>query len=112
MKDKLCISERRTRIIDFLVMRKHSTYLELAVEFNVSVNTIGRDIDYLSAIAPIYTKQGNNGGVYIRPDYRSYAHYLTNREEDCLCRLMNKSNNEDKLILCEIITKFAKTANR
>lgn len=53
MLDKLCISERRARIIDYLIVNKQSTYIELAAEFNVTVGTIGRDIEYLSTVAPI-----------------------------------------------------------
>lgn len=63
MRDKLCVSERRTKILEFLVQKKQSTRCELATEFNVSTDTIDRDIVYLSGIAPVYTKQGNQGGV-------------------------------------------------
>ena len=56
MRDKLCVSERRARMLDFLVKRKESTRFELALEFGVSISTIHRDIIYLSGIAPVYTK--------------------------------------------------------
>ena len=82
MRDKLCVSERRTKILEFLVQKKQSTRCELATEFNVSTDTIDRDIVYLSGIAPVYTKQGNQGGVYILPEYRSYKNYLTDEEEE------------------------------
>lgn len=111
MKDKLCVSERRSRILDLLIQRKHSTRIELAMEFNVSVDTIARDILYLSSIAPIYTKQGNQGGVYILPGYRSYKNYLTDAEENCLYGLIKKSSNEERRILCGVITKFTKNAD-
>lgn len=65
MRDKLCVSERRTKILEFLVKKKQSTRCELATEFNVSTDTIDRDIVYLSGIAPVYTKQGNQGGKFI-----------------------------------------------
>ena len=48
MRDKLCVSERRTKILEFLVKKKQSTRCELATEFNVSTDTIDRDIVYLS----------------------------------------------------------------
>ena len=44
MRDKLCVSERRARMLDFLVKRKESTRFELASEFGVSISTIHRDI--------------------------------------------------------------------
>ena len=94
MRDKLCVSERRTKILEFLVKKKQSTRCELATEFNVSTDTIDRDIVYLSGIAPVYTKQGNQGGIYILPEYRSYKNYLTDEEEECLYALIKKSAND------------------
>ena len=105
MRDKLCVSERRTKILEFIVQKKQSTRCELATEFNVSTDTIDRDIVYLSGIAPVYTKQGNQGGVYILPEYRSY---LTDEEEECLYSLIKKSANDERRIICGIITKFTK----
>ena len=93
MRDKLCVSERRARMLDFLVKRKESTRFELALEFGVSISTIHRDIIYLSGIAPVYTKQGN---------------YLTEAEENCLYALIENSNVEERRILCGIITKFTR----
>ena len=105
MRDKLCVSERRTKILEFLVQKKQSTRCELATEFNVSTDTIDRDIVYLSGIAPVYTKQGNQGGVYILPEYRSYKNYLTDEEEECLYSLIKKSANDERRIICGIIIK-------
>lgn len=61
-----------------------------------------------SGIAPIYTKQGNGGGIYILPEYRSYKNYLTDADENFLYSLMPLVSNEEKRILCAIITKFTK----
>lgn len=106
--DKLCVSERRTRILEYLTLMKQATRPELAERFNVSIDTIYRDIMYLSSIAPIYTKQGKGGGVYILHEYRSYKNYLTDDEENFLYSLISKISNEEKRILCGIITKFTK----
>lgn len=110
MKDKLCVSERRARMLEFLIHKKQSTRPELAMEFNVSVDTIDRDIVYLSSVAPIYTKQGNQGGIYILPEFRSYKNYLTEAEENCLYALIENSNVEERRILCGIITKFTRNS--
>ena len=74
--------------------------------FKGNLATINRDIFTLSGIAPIYTKQGNGGGIYILPEYRSYKNYLTDAEEDFLYTLMPLVSNEEKRILCSIIIKF------
>lgn len=108
MKDKFCAFERRTQMLFYITQAKFVTRLELAEKFNVSLATINRDIFILSGIAPIYTKQGNGGGIYILPEYRSYKNYLTDAEENFLYSLMPLVSNEEKRILCAIITKFTK----
>ena len=108
MNDKLCVSERRIKILQILLLNKKTTRQELSDEFQVSINTIVRDIEFISRIAPIYTKQGNGGGIYILPEYRSYKNYLTDAEENFLYSLMPLVSNEEKRILCAIITKFTK----
>ena len=106
--DKLCLSERRIRILNLLMLKKQATIRELKNEFQVSKNTIVRDIEFISGIAPIYTKQGNGGGIYILPEFRSYKNYLTDTEENFLYGLISIVSNEEKRILCGIITKFTK----
>ena len=108
MRDKLDTIERRTRILDFLVLNKETTRKELAKMFNVCINTIVNDLDSIGKIAPIFTKQGNGGGVYILPDYRSYKNYLTDKEEEFLFSLISVVNKEEKRILCGIILRFTK----
>lgn len=108
MKDKLCVTERRTRILEFLSLQRQSTREEMAIRFSVSSDTIDRDIKYLSCIAPIYTKSGNGGGVYILPEYRSYKNYLTDDEEALLYSLLNTISDSEKIMLNRIIIKFSK----
>lgn len=108
MKDKLCITDRRWKLLDYLSINKFATRAELAELFNVSKDTIDRDIVYLSSHAPISTQQGNGGRIIISPEYRSYKSYLTDAEEELLYKLMKYISNEEKRILCAIITKFTK----
>ena len=108
MKDKLCVTDRRLQLLEHLTVNKFATRTELAELFNVSTDTIDRDIVYLSRHAPIYTKQGNGGGIIISPKYRNYINYLTDTEEELLYKLMQYIENEEKRVLCGIITKFTK----
>ena len=108
MRSDLSFTDRREQILSYLATRKKTTRFELAAEFCVSLDTIDRDITYLSSFAPIYTKQGNGGGIYILPEFRSYKNYLTDAEENFLYEMMLKVSNEEKRILCGIITKFTK----
>ena len=58
--------ERRMRIVTVLFERKYEKVYNLAVEFDVSERTIRRDIEAISLIIPVYTKQGRYyGGVYV-----------------------------------------------
>lgn len=57
---------RRTEIINILIIRRHTTANELAQEFGVSIRTIQYDIQALTPVYPIYTKQGENGGIFKR----------------------------------------------
>lgn len=112
MMEKLHTSERRAKILEYLVLHKQTTRKELSERFGVCVNTIVNDIDIISISAPIYTKQGNGGGIYILPEYRSYKNYLTDTEEELLYKLMQYISNEEKRLLCGIITKFTKNPVR
>lgn len=108
MKDKLCVTDRRLKLLEYLVINKFATRTELAELFNVSTDTIDRDIVYLSSHAPIYTKQGNGGGIIISSNYKNYINYLTDTEEELLYKLMHYIEKEEKRILCGIVTKFTK----
>jgi len=112
MIDKLCVAERRSRMLEYLCAKKKSTRVELAETFMVSTDTIDRDIVFFSSIAPIYTKQGNGGGIYILSEYRSYKNYLDDEEENCLYRLIDNVEGAEKQMICGIITKFTKNPLR
>ena len=110
MSDSLSIFKRRNKIMDILEAQGKSTCDELATECGVTIDTIRRDIDYLSLSYPIAYKRGNGGGVFLAFGYRRKGRqYLSDEEEDLLCRLavhIDKENDED--IMLRIIAKFSK----
>ena len=108
MNDRLDTIDRRTKILEFLIQNKKTTMEELSKKFNVCVNTIVNDLYSIGRIAPIYTKQGKGGGIYIMPEYQSNKNYLTDIEESILYGLMQGVDKEEKRILCGIIIKFTK----
>lgn len=71
---------RRIEIINILIIRRHTTANELAQELGVSIRTIQYDIQALSPQYPIYTKPGENGGLFIREDYNPHINSLTPME--------------------------------
>lgn len=106
--EKLNTTERRMKLLDYIAFHKQTTRREFAEHFGVCINTIVNDIDVISISAPIYTKQGNGGGIYILPEYKSYKKYLSDKEEELLYKLMQNIEKEEKRVLCGIIIKFTK----
>lgn len=109
MKDKLSVFDRRTEILSRLFREKIITMRELAIEFNVSDDTIGRDIVYLSRYATIETQRGVGGGVFIREEHKSLYTKLSGKEISLLQRLYEKTENEDREVMKSIFKKIALT---
>jgi predicted DNA-binding transcriptional regulator YafY len=64
-------SARLMSILLRLQLRGRVAAAELASEFEVSVRTIYRDVDALSAAGvPVYAQRGRNGGVVLKPGWR------------------------------------------
>ncbi len=107
--EKLCVSERRNKILCILENKRQSTCGELARTFNVSVDTIRRDIIYLMQNYPIDFKKGNRGGVLLLYDYRrNNRMYLSDQEEEFLYDFMQNISDAKKRQMKEIIIKFSK----
>ena len=88
MKDKLSAFERRLEMLFLLTKRRETTAMELSYYFSVSKDTIFRDIDFLNRYAPIYTKRGMFGGIFIvEEDRRKLLMYLSDDEENLLKQL-------------------------
>lgn len=69
-------SERRKEILEVLSLRRVEQINNLAFQFGVSEKTIRRDILTLSLEYPIYTAQGNGGGIYVDKNFRLGRVYL------------------------------------
>ena len=109
MKDKLSVFDRRTEILSRLFWSKSVTMHELATEFDVSEDTISRDIVYLSRYATIETQRGVGGGVFIREQHKNLYTKLSGKEINLLQRLYEMTENEDREIMKSIFRKIALT---
>ena len=89
---------RRTEIINILIIRRHTTANELAQEFGVSIRTIQYDIQALTPVYPIYTKQGE--------DYKPYANSLTPMEVAALHELYDWTEGIHKKVLFQVLRKY------
>src|SRR5678816_2216696 len=78
-------ARRLLSILILLQLRGRLTAETLAKEFEVSVRTIYRDIDQLSAAGvPVYADRGRSGGFALLDGYRTKLTGLTPAESDAL----------------------------
>ena len=99
-------NERRNALLEILSMRRFETLENLAFEFGVSKRTIRYDIEILSLTYPIYTVQGNGGGIHVGENYRLGKSYLKKDQQELLERLLPNLNGKDATTMREIIKTF------
>jgi predicted DNA-binding transcriptional regulator YafY len=99
-------AHRRIEIVSELAARRHMTAGELARQFHVSIRTIHNDIQALSFDYPVYTKVGENGGIFMAEGYKPFANTLSHDELDLLCEIYGKIEGERKKLLYRIIRRY------
>ena len=78
-------ADRLLSILLLLQTRGKMTAPDLAERLEVSVRSVYRDIEALSAAGvPVYAEQGRNGGITLVPGYRTDLTGLTTREAQAL----------------------------
>ena len=97
---------RKLEIVDVLLTQRSTTAKELARRLGVSVRTIHNDIVELSVRYPIYTKQGEHGGIFIDDEYRPYNNTLSEQELKILYELYEIEEGLNKQILYQVISKY------
>ena len=100
--------ERRQEILEALSDRRSETVQNLATEFGVSVRTIKYDLEILSCSAPIYTVQGNGGGVRVADGWYVSKRYLHDDQEALLRELLDGLQPDQQRIMQSILSSFAK----
>ncbi len=112
MKDKLSAFERRLEMLFLLNKCRETTALELSYYFAVSKDTIFRDIDFLNRYAPIYTKRGMFGGIFLNDEsHKNLLLYLSDDEERLLKKLSVNLDNAAKYHINNILNKYSKPKN-
>ena len=84
MKSEFSTFERRMEILSILINQRLISCPELARRFRVFDDTITRDISVLSRFAPIGSKIGRYGGVYIINEYKREGITDSNTCAQCL----------------------------
>lgn len=99
--------ERRQDLLGILCERRHDSVENLAAEFGVSERTIRRDVEQLTLSYPIYTTQGNGGGVHVVDGYRLGRKYLTDSQRGLLERLAARLGGDDFETMKTILKTFS-----
>lgn len=100
--------DRRQEILERLSDRRSETIENLMAEFGVSRSTIKRDIEVLSLSYPIYTVQGNGGGIRVADGFYVGRRYLTPSQEALLRNLMGGLQADQQATMQSILTAFGK----
>lgn len=98
--------ERRKAILEVLCTRRHETRENLAFEFGVSKRTIEYDIMYLSLEYPVYTTQGNGGGIHVVDGFRLDRPRMNDKQMALLHKLLLTLSGEDKETMQTIIKNY------
>ena len=98
--------DRRQAMLELLSDRRQETVANLMSEFGVSRCTVLRDIEILMCSAPIFTVQGNGGGVRVADGYYYGRRYLHKEQEELLRRLMDGLQPGDRKTMESILASF------
>lgn len=105
-------TERLLETALILLNRRTVTAGELAERFGVSVRTIYRDLDALSAAGvPVYTTQGSHGGISLMEGYTLNRVLFSPREREALSAALKSLNSVQYPELGAIIDKLGAVIN-
>jgi predicted DNA-binding transcriptional regulator YafY len=89
-------SDRLLSLLLILQARGRVTAPAVATELEVSVRTVYRDVEALSAAGvPVWTEQGRGGGIALMPGYRTDMTGLTAEESRALVALTGRAVPDD-----------------
>lgn len=99
-------AERRQAILEVLCSRRHETRENLAQEFGVSKRTIEYDVLNLMLTYPVYTVQGNGGGIYVTDNFRLDRPRMNEKQTALLQKVLLTLSGEDKETMQNIINIY------
>lgn len=101
-------NSRLFQILYLLMERKEMTAGELAERMEVSRRTIYRDLDALSAAGiPVYTQQGNGGGIHLMEQFRLERSLLGDEEQEQILTALQSMDAVGAADSAHIITQLS-----
>ena len=98
---------RLFKIMYYLLDKGRATAPELAEKLEVSVRTIYRDLDALSAAGiPIYTAQGKGGGIFLLPEFVLDKSLLSPQEKEQILMALQGLSATENSQTGELLTKL------
>lgn len=107
MRAEFSSFDRRMKILSILMNHKIISRLELARTFSVSDVTIAKDVIAISRYAPISSKMGRYGGIYLIEEYKTERAYLSREEERLIEKIIQTLSGKDQMLMKVILYKFA-----
>lgn len=109
MKDTFTTFERRLEMLFLISNCSETTQEKLSEYFSVSRRTIVKDISALSRYAPIYTKSGMFGGIFVIDGWKPNLFLpLSADEENFLIELSRKLDTTGVHHINNILCKYSK----
>lgn len=99
-------NERRLDMLYYLSDVRHENIENLINRYHVSRSTILRDVAELSCQAPIYTVQGNGGGIHVQDGWYASQRHMNREQTEFLESLLSGLQPEHEKIMLEIIRSF------
>lgn len=98
---------RLFKIVYYLLDKGKATAPELAEKFEVSVRTIYRDLDAISAAGiPIYAAQGKGGGIFLLPEFVLDRSLLSPQEKEQILMALQGLSAAENCRADELLTKL------
>ena len=99
---------RLFKIVYYLLDKGQTTATELAEKFEVSVRTIYRDIDALSAAGiPVYAEAGRNGGIHLMKDFVLDKAVLSKEEKQEILTALQSLNSTQNVRSSRTLQKLS-----
>ena len=107
-KNPMPAAERQMLIRDYISDVRHTSIAAIAEQFNMSQNTVRRDLDVISPITSFYTTSGKGGGLHAIDGWYSSRRYFTEGQEELLNKLLPGLQPEDQEMMKSILQAFSK----